>query len=115
MDKADQLGRYWPCPRCGNHEFSAVLSFERGFTDEEDTYIHFYPPAAYPVDVEMDDVKCTQCRLRFSLEEEYALDDGPEWGVLELECDCDDDECECEPDSDPEPETQEEARPEIEP
>lgn len=122
MDESDQLSRLWPCPKCGCQLFYSVLSFERGYENEAGQYVHFYPPAAYAVGVDMDNVRCAQCKLKFSLQDIYALDEPPEYIDLSGDDDCDDDcdcRCECEgdceclsiEDSDPIPET--EAEPEL--
>lgn len=90
MSEDDQVGRFWPCPRCGSVVFTAEFSFERGFFEDEETYVHFYPPAAYPVEVNTTRVACATCRWKGDLNEIYALDDLPEemdehWVEVETE------------------------------
>jgi len=118
VDAADQVSQHWPCPKCGCNLFYSVLSFERGFEDEAGRFIHFYPPAAIAVDVDLDNVRCAQCRHKFSLSDEYALGEPPEWIELLDDCKCGEDDCECvehaeleiiedsgsEPETEPEPE-----------
>src|SRR5512141_3198818 len=92
-DPADELSRTWPCPKCGCSLFYTTVVFERGYEAEDGTFHHFYPPAAVPMEVDFDDVRCAQCRLHFSITDAYALGDAPEFiDLREDECD---EDCDC--------------------
>jgi DNA-directed RNA polymerase subunit RPC12/RpoP len=97
MDEQDQLSRHWPCPRCGCIDLYVLVHLERGFEEEDGTFVHFYPPAAYATDVNLEFVRCSNCKRSFDAIEFFALTDIPAW--IELDDDEEEEE-EAGPDED---------------
>lgn len=64
---------WWCCPECGEIRFHAVVVFEKGeWEDDETTYVEEYPPAGIVNTVEANVLECTRCQHRFNPSEVFG-------------------------------------------